>query len=50
MESGVLQGVELRLIPVLMKALVASLGFIPMSFSSGVGSEFQSTLASIVIG
>lgn len=49
-ESAVIQGAEMRLRPVLMTALVASLGFIPMAFSTGVGSEVQRPLATVVIG
>lgn len=39
-----------RLRPVLMTALVASLGFLPMAFSTGVGAEVQRPLATVVIG
>jgi cobalt-zinc-cadmium resistance protein CzcA len=39
-----------RLRPVLMTALVASLGFVPMALSSGVGAEVQRPLATVVIG
>ncbi|HEV3448690.1 MAG TPA: efflux RND transporter permease subunit, partial [Gemmataceae bacterium] len=39
-----------RLRPVLMTALVASLGFVPMAFSTGVGAEVQRPLATVVIG
>ena len=39
-----------RLRPVMMTALVASLGFIPMAFNSGPGSEVQRPLATVVIG
>jgi cobalt-zinc-cadmium resistance protein CzcA len=39
-----------RLRPVLMTALVASLGFVPMAFSQGVGAEVQRPLATVVIG
>jgi cobalt-zinc-cadmium resistance protein CzcA len=46
----VLQGAANRLRPVLMTALVASLGFIPMAFNVGPGSEVQRPLASVVIG
>ena len=46
----ILQGAIDRLRPVLMTALVASLGFIPMAFNSGPGSEVQRPLASVVIG
>jgi cobalt-zinc-cadmium resistance protein CzcA len=41
---------EQRLRPVLMTALVASLGFVPMAFNTGVGSEVQRPLATVVIG
>ncbi|MBH0043701.1 efflux RND transporter permease subunit [Pseudoalteromonas sp. SWXJZ10B] len=44
--SGALQ----RLRPVLMTALVASLGFIPMALNSGTGSEMQKPLATVVVG
>lgn len=46
----VLSGTLIRLRPVLMTALVAVFGFIPMMLSSGVGSEVQRPLASVVIG
>ncbi len=39
-----------RLRPVLMTALVASLGFVPMAFSAGMGAEVQRPLATVVIG
>jgi heavy metal efflux system protein len=39
-----------RLRPVLMTALVASLGFVPMALSDGMGAEVQRPLASVVIG
>ena len=44
--SGALQ----RLRPVLMTALVASLGFIPMALNTGTGSEVQRPLATVVVG
>jgi cobalt-zinc-cadmium resistance protein CzcA len=49
-EEAVLDGAELRLRPVLMTALVAGLGFIPMALSSGAGAEVQRPLATVVIG
>jgi len=39
-----------RLRPVLMTALVASLGFVPMAVASGAGAEVQKPLATVVIG
>jgi cobalt-zinc-cadmium resistance protein CzcA len=44
------QGTLLRLRPVLMTALVASLGFLPMALSTGTGAEVQRPLATVVIG
>ncbi|CAN92896.1 cobalt/zinc/cadmium efflux RND transporter,permease protein, CzcA family [Sorangium cellulosum So ce56] len=41
---------ERRLRPVLMTALVASLGFVPMALNTGVGAEVQRPLATVVIG
>jgi cobalt-zinc-cadmium resistance protein CzcA len=41
---------ERRLRPVLMTALVASLGFVPMAFNTGIGAEVQRPLATVVIG
>ncbi len=46
----VIEGAGDRLRPVLMTALVASLGFIPMAFNTGPGSEVQRPLATVVIG
>lgn len=46
----ILDGSADRLRPVLMTALVASLGFIPMAFNTGPGSEVQRPLATVVIG
>ncbi len=43
-------GTLMRLRPVLMTALVASLGFIPMALNTGTGSEVQRPLATVVIG
>ncbi len=40
----------MRLRPVLMTTLVASLGFLPMALSTGVGAEVQRPLATVVIG
>jgi cobalt-zinc-cadmium resistance protein CzcA len=41
---------RVRLRPVLMTALVASLGFVPMAFATGAGAEVQKPLATVVIG
>ncbi len=49
-EEAVLAGAITRLRPVLMTALVASLGFIPMALSHGAGAEVQRPLATVVIG
>ncbi len=46
----VISGTKLRLRPVLMTALVASLGFMPMALSNGAGAEVQRPLATVVIG
>ena len=46
----VLSGTLVRLRPVLMIALVAVFGFIPMMISTGIGAEVQKPLASVVIG
>jgi len=48
--KAIIDGAVSRLRPVLMTALVASLGFIPMAFSHGTGSEVQRPLATVVIG
>ena len=40
----------MRLRPVLMTALVASLGFVPMALASGTGAEVQRPIATVVIG
>ncbi|MFL5785756.1 MAG: efflux RND transporter permease subunit, partial [Bacteriovoracaceae bacterium] len=46
----VIEGTLSRLRPVVMTALVASLGFIPMALNTGLGSEVQRPLATVVIG
>lgn len=48
--EAALHGAEIRLRPVLMTALVASLGFVPMALSTSVGAEVQRPLATVVIG
>lgn len=45
-----IDGCMLRLRPVIMTALVASLGFMPMALSTGDGAEVQRPLATVVIG
>ncbi|MBP8080525.1 MAG: efflux RND transporter permease subunit, partial [Arenimonas sp.] len=50
LDEAVVDGALGRLRPVLMTALVASLGFIPMAFNVGAGSEVQRPLATVVIG
>lgn len=50
LEQAVQESGLVRLRPVLMTALVAAFGFIPMAFSSGVGAEVQRPLATVVIG
>jgi cobalt-zinc-cadmium resistance protein CzcA len=48
--SAVIDGALIRLRPVLMTALVASLGFVPMALNTGTGAEVQRPLATVVIG
>ena len=50
LDEAVVNGASMRLRPVLMTALVASLGFVPMAISTGAGAEIQRPLASVVIG
>jgi cobalt-zinc-cadmium resistance protein CzcA len=50
LDEAVRQAAVTRLRPVLMTTLVASLGFVPMAFSSGMGAEVQRPLATVVIG
>src|SRR5437868_2667365 len=50
LEDAVGQAALTRLRPVLMTTLVASLGFVPMAFSTGIGAEVQRPLATVVIG
>ncbi len=49
-DTAVVHGSLLRLRPVLMVALVASLGFLPMALNTGTGAEVQRPLATVVIG
>lgn len=48
--DAVYHGTLIRLRPVLMTALVAGLGFLPMALNSGVGAEVQRPLATVVVG
>jgi cobalt-zinc-cadmium resistance protein CzcA len=50
LDDAIRNGALARLRPVLMTALVASLGFVPMAFNVGAGSEVQRPLATVVIG
>lgn len=50
LDEAVMQAAITRLRPVLMTTLVASLGFLPMAFSTGMGAEVQRPLATVVIG
>ena len=50
LRSAIVEGATSRLRPVLMTALVASLGFVPMALNTGIGSEVQRPLATVVIG
>ena len=49
-DDAIRQGSITRLRPVLMTALVASLGFVPMALAHGTGAEVQRPLATVVIG
>lgn len=49
-EPAIIEGAMTRLRPVLMTALVASLGFVPMAIATGTGAEVQKPLATVVIG
>ncbi len=50
LDKAVIEGALTRLRPVLMTALVASLGFLPMALNVGTGAEVQRPLATVVIG
>jgi cobalt-zinc-cadmium resistance protein CzcA len=50
LEDAIVEGAMTRLRPILMIALVASLGFLPMAFNTGTGAEVQRPLATVVIG
>ena len=49
-DDAIIRGSMTRLRPVLMTALVASLGFVPMALAHGTGAEVQKPLATVVIG
>jgi len=49
-QAAISQGVLTRFRPVIMTALVASLGFVPMALATGTGAEVQKPLATVVIG
>jgi cobalt-zinc-cadmium resistance protein CzcA len=49
-EKAIIEGALTRLRPVLTTALVASFGFVPMALNTGIGSEVQRPLATVVIG
>jgi cobalt-zinc-cadmium resistance protein CzcA len=49
-QEAIYRGALTRLRPVLMTALVASLGFVPMAIATGTGAEVQKPLATVVIG
>ncbi|MCH7854781.1 MAG: CusA/CzcA family heavy metal efflux RND transporter [Proteobacteria bacterium] len=49
-EDAIMEGAMVRLRPVLMTALVASLGFVPMALNVGIGAEIQRPLATVVVG
>lgn len=50
LDASIIDGALSRLRPVLMTALVASLGFLPMALNVGTGAEVQRPLATVVIG
>lgn len=50
LNESIIDGAVGRLRPVLMTALVASLGFVPMALNVGAGAEVQRPLATVVIG
>ncbi len=50
LEAAITRGALMRLRPILMIGLVASLGFLPMALNTGTGAEVQRPLATVVIG
>ena len=49
LEEAIVEGAVSRVRPVLMTALVAALGFVPMALNTGIGSEVQRPLAIVVV-
>lgn len=49
-DRAITEGALVRLRPILMIGLVASLGFLPMALNTGTGAEVQRPLATVVIG
>ena len=50
LEEAIVEGAKTRLRPVLMTAMVASFGFVPMAMATSMGAEVQRPLATVVIG
>lgn len=50
LESAVREGVESRMRPVIMTAMMAAIGLVPAAMSTGIGSEASKPLAIVVIG
>jgi cobalt-zinc-cadmium resistance protein CzcA len=50
LEKAIVEGALTRVRPVMMTALVAALGFVPMAINTGIGSEVQRPLATVVVG
>jgi cobalt-zinc-cadmium resistance protein CzcA len=50
LDAAIIEGALTRLRPVVLTALVASLGFVPMALATGTGAEVQRPLATVVIG
>lgn len=50
LDAAITEGALTRLRPILMTAMVASLGFVPMALKTGAGAEVQRPLATVVIG
>ena len=48
--TAILEGVKIRTRPVVMTALMASIGLLPAAISTGIGSESQKPLAVVIIG